>query len=135
MLKDLKILNGILELKFNEYTYEYTVVVEEDVDSLEIEYVLSEGSSIDIKSNALTDGDNIVYLNVYDEDLNQETYTLYVYKNNSEAVSGIDNYVSSLEFNQVEELSLYKVQILTVSIFLMIVIVFSIIFRRKVKHQ
>ena len=28
MLKDLKILNGVLELKFNEYTYDYTVVVE-----------------------------------------------------------------------------------------------------------
>jgi len=51
MLKDLKILNGNLELKFNEYTYDYTVVVEDNVDSLEIEYVLSEGATIDIRSN------------------------------------------------------------------------------------
>ena len=133
MLKDLKILNGILELKFNEYTYEYTVVVENNIDSLEIEYVLDEGCSIDIKSNYLKDGDNLVYLDVYDTDLNKVTYTLYVYKENSETVSGIDNYVSSLEVNKDEVVSLYKVQILTVSMFLMIVIVFSIIFRRKAK--
>lgn len=133
MLKDLKILNGNLELKFNEYIYEYTVVVEEDVDSLEIEYVLSDNCSIDIKSNYLNNGDNIVYLDVYDTDLNRETYTLYVYKESSESVSKIDNYLSSLEINKVEEISLYKVQLLTISMFLMIIIVFSIIFRRKVK--
>lgn len=134
MLKDLKILNGNLELKFNEYTYEYTVVVEDDIDSLEIEYVLCERCSIDIKSNFLVNGDNFVYLNVFDENLNKKTYTLYVYKEDSEVVSGIDNYVNSLEFNKAEEVVLYKVQLLTVSMFLMIVIVFSIIFRRKVKH-
>jgi len=134
MLKDLKILNGNLELKFNEYTYEYTIVVEDNIDSLEIEYVLEEGCTIDIKSNTLTDGDNVVYLNIYDEDLNSQIYTLYVYKENGETVSSIDNYVSSLDVNNIEEISLYKVQILTVSIFLMIVILFSIIFKRKVKQ-
>ena len=133
MLKDLKILNGNLELKFNEYTYDYTVVVEDNVDSLEIEYVLSEGATIDIRSNLLNDGDNLVYLDIYDEDLNKVTYTLNVYRENSEVVSGIDNYISSLEVKKEEVVSLYKVQILTVSMFLMIVIVFSIIFRKKVK--
>lgn len=130
MLNDLKILNGNLELEFNEYTYEYTVTVNADVTSLDFNYVLTEDSYINIRNNNLIQDENIVYIDVYNIDTSI-TYTFYVYKENSETVNGIDNFVSSLEVKNNEEVSLYKVQILTTSMFLLIVIIFSIIFRRK----
>ena len=131
MLIDLKILNGNLELKYNEYTYEYTVKVDNTVNSLNIEYKLTEGTSINIRNNILTEGENKVYLDVFDSE-NYETYTLIVYKQEIEEVSGIDMYLKSLEVNNTkEELELYKVQILSISIFLIIILLFSLIFKRK----
>ncbi len=130
MLKDLKILNGNLELAFNEYTYEYTVVVEKDIKELEFEYKLEDDCYIKILNNELKDGENIVYLNVYNLD-SEITYTFYVYKDGMAEVNGIDNYMKSLEVSTKEEVELYKVQILTVSVFLILIIIFSIMFRRK----
>lgn len=130
MLKELKILNGVLELEFNEYTYEYTVIVEDDITSLDIDYLVEENTYINVRGNILNEKDNIVYIDVYSEE-NTITYTFYVYKESNETVNGIDNFVSSLEVSNIEEVSLYKVQILTCSIFLIIIILFSIIFRRK----
>ena len=116
MLKDLKILNGNLELKYNEYTYEYTVTVDNDVNSLEFEYVLDDDCYVDIKDNNLEKGENIVTLDVYNVD-NSITYTFYVYKESEEEVNGIDNYMKSLEVANTNNTEFYKVQILSVSLF------------------
>lgn len=132
MLKNLKILNGILELKFNEYTYEYTITVTDDVNSLEIDYKLDEDCYLTIRDNKLDYGENIVYLDVYNVD-ELLTYTLYVYKENSETVSGIDTYKKTLEIaNANKEIETYKVQLLTTGVFLLIVIIFSILFKRDI---
>lgn len=132
MLKDLKILNGTLDLGFNEYIYEYTLTVKENINNLEFSYVLDDGCYINVRGNVLNNKNNTVYLDVYN-DQNTQTYILYVYKESSETVSGIDNFVSSLELSKPEEISLYKVQLLSVSMFLTIVILFSIIFRKNKK--
>lgn len=130
MLKELKILNGILELEFNEYTYEYTVTVEDNVSSLDFSYLLEDNTYINIRGNSLSNIENIVYIDVYNKD-KTITYTFNVYKESNEQVNGIENFVSSLEIVKEENVSLYKVQILTCSMFLIIVILFAIIFRRK----
>ena len=130
MLKDLKVLNGNLELKFNEYTYEYTVTVEKDIFSLELDYKLAEDTFISIKDNYLDKEENIVYLDVYNI-YKSITYTLYVYKELTDEVLGIDNYKKSLEVIEEPRLDIYKVQILCIGIFLTLIIVFSIIFKRK----
>ena len=133
MLKDLKVLNGNLELKFNEYTYEYTVTVDNNIDSLELEYKLEDNCFINISNNILNDIENIVYIEVYNEE-NIDTYTLYVYKEKSDYTTGIDNYKKSLEIVNAREIEIYKLQLLGVGIFLSIIIVFSIIFHhRRVK--
>jgi len=132
MLKELKILNGTLDLEFNEYIYEYTVNVTDDINSLELSYELDKDTYINIRGNTINEGENIVYLDVYDLNFSR-TYTLYVYKENSESVSEIDNFISSLEVANKEELSLYKVQILSISVFLTIIILFSFIFKRTKK--
>ena len=130
MLEKLEILNGILELEYNEYTYEYTVLVDNNVTSLNIDYVLKEDCFINIRNNIIDSDENIVYVDVFNED-NNITYTLYVYRDDVSEVSGIDNYVKSLEIPKNIEVSPYKIQLLAVGMFLCIVIVFSIIFRRK----
>ena len=130
MLKDLKILNGNLDLKYNEYTYEYTVTVDSNVSSLEFDYTLDDDCYIDIKDNILDDKENTVTLDVYNLD-ESITYTFYVYKESDEEVNGIDNYMKSLEVANTNHVDLYKVQILSVSLFLTIIIIFSILFHRK----
>ena len=130
MLKDLKILNGNLELKYNEYTYEYTVTVESNINSLEFEYTLDEDCYINIKDNILEIGENIVTIDVYNLD-DSITYTFYVYKESDEEVNGIDNYMKSLEVANTNNMEFYKVQILSVSLFLTLIIIFSILFHRK----
>ena len=130
MLKDLKILNGNLELKYNEYTYEYTVTVDSNVNSLEFDYTLDDDCYIDIKDNILDKSENIVTLDVYNVD-NTITYTFYVYKESEEEVNGIDNYMKSLEVANTNNTEFYKVQILSVSLFLTLIIIFSILFHRK----
>ena len=130
MLKDLKVLNGNLELKFNEYTYEYTVVVEDNVNELELEYKLEDNCLINITNNVLDDYENIVYIDVYNED-NIDTYTLYVYKESIDYTVGIDNYKKSLEVINTVEVETYKLQLLASGIFLSIVIVFCIIFHKR----
>ena len=131
MLSDLKIKNGNLELSFNEYTYEYTVVVDGDINSLEFEYKLQPGANLNVRGNNLKDDESIVYVDVFDE-FETLTYTFYVYKeSDEELVSGIDNFVNSLEVVKADDISLYKVQLLSVSIFLLLIILFSIIFKRK----
>lgn len=130
MLKELEILNGNLELDFNEYTYTYTVTVNKDVNSLEFDYVLEEECYINIRNNTLVEEENIVSVDVYNLD-KTITYTFYVYKEESKTVSGIDDFVSSLEVSSEKTVSIQTIQILSCSLFLAILILFSIIFRRK----
>lgn len=134
MLKELKILNGNLELEFNEYTYEYTVTVDNSINELEFEYKLEDDCYVNVLNNSLVNDENIVYLNVYNID-NEVTYTLYVYKENAEDVNGIDNYMKSLEVEVKNEIEVYKIQTLAVSIFLILIVIFSIMFRKnKIKN-
>ncbi len=130
MIEDLKIINGNLELKFDKYTYLYTVTVDNNINSLEFTYSLADNTYIDIRDNYLDKEENLVYIDVYNNE-EVSTYTFYVYKENIEEVSGIDNYLASLEVKNEDVTSLYKIQILSISMFLIIVIIYAIIFRRK----
>ncbi len=130
MIYDLKILNGNLELPFNEYTYNYTVKVKEDVTSLEFSYKLAEDTYVEIKNNELNDKDSIVTLDVYNVN-NDVLYTFYVSKETTEDVSGIENYRHSLEVKKDEELNVLNVQFLSLGVFFLITFFFALIFRRR----
>ena len=132
MIYDLKILNGDLELPFNEYTYSYTVKVKEDVTSLEFSYKLAEDTYVEIKNNELNEKDSIVTLDVYN--VNEDVlYTFYVSKESSEDVSGIENYMHSLEVGKDEELNVLNVQLLSLGVFFLITFFFALIFKRSKK--
>lgn len=129
MIEELNILNGDLELKFNRYTYEYTVKVSNDVTSLDFSYKLGNDCNINIRNNYL-DNNNIVYVDIYNVD-ESITYTFNVYKENTISSSGIDNYKKSLEVVDADPNYEYKVEGLIIGLFFTIIIIFSIIFRRK----
>ena len=130
MLIELEITNGLLDLKYNEYTYEYTVNVSDYITNLEFKYKLKDDCYVEIRNNELNNYENVVYLDVYNID-EFITYTFYVYKENSNELNSIETFKNSLEINAKKEIEEYKVQILSVSIFLLIIIIFSIMFKRK----
>ena len=132
MIEELNILNGDLELKFNEYTYEYTVKVNNDVNSLEFSYKLKDDVNIDIRDNYLDSNNSTVYIDVYTID-ESVTYIFNVYKENTFVSSGIDNYKKSLEIVEIDSNYIYKVEGLCIGVFFVIIIIFSIIFRRNKK--
>ena len=133
MINDLQILNGNLELKFNPYTYEYTVKVDSDIESLEFSYNLEPDCYINIRNNTLDNKENMVYVDVYNID-KTITYTFLVTKEEENSVSGIDDYKKSLEIVNNESINILYVQCLGIGLVLTIIILFSIIFRRK-KHN
>ena len=129
MISNLEILNGNLELKFDPYNYIYTVKVDNDIDHLEFSYDLEKDYNVSIKDNVLNNEENIVYLDVYSID-EEVTYTFYVYKESDELISSINNYINSLEVTPKSN-NIHSIQILVVSMFLILLISFSIIFKRK----
>ena len=133
MINDLQILNGNLELKFNPYTYEYTVKVDSNIESLEFSYNLEPDCYINIRNNTLDNKENMVYVDVYNID-KTITYTFLVTKEEENSVSGIDDYKKSLEIVNNESINILYVQCLGIGLVLTIIILFSIIFRRK-KHS
>ena len=125
-----KILNGILELKFDKYTYEYTVLVEDDIKRLDFEYLTTDSVSVNIRNNYIYDGEGLVYVDVISND-NIITYTFLTHKETTNIVSGIDDYKKSLELTKTDNIELYEIQILCSSVFIIIVIIFCLIFRKK----
>lgn len=130
MLTDLQVLNGNLDLKFNEYIYEYTVSVDSNVEKLELAYTIQDGCSVNIRENVLEDDNHLVYIDVYNNE-KLVTYILDVYKNTSVDVSGINNYMAKLEATTYQEYSFYKVQLLSISIFLILALIFTLMFKKK----
>jgi len=132
MLEELIIKNAELDLEFQDYIYEYTVTAKEDITFLDFDYKLSEGSTINIRDNQIKDIESVIYIDTI-KDGKMTTYTFHVYKDNSEeVVSGINDFVNSIEIAKSETVEVYKVQILAISVFLIIVLLYAIIFRKKV---
>lgn len=133
MLSDLKVLNGTLDLEFDESIYNYTILVDDSITSLELLYETKNNEYVVVRNNNIVNFENFVYIDVYAYD-RIITYTLCVYKENSNQVSGIDSYLNSLEVQKIENVTQVEMQCLSIGVFLGIVIIFSIIFKRKKSH-
>ena len=131
MLEDLKILNGSISPDFKSNVYEYEVVVDNTTFSLLINYQISNDKTIVIYGNDnLTEGQNHVLIEICDGKT-VETYTLNVFKEETKSAASYE------EFDSIEvpiENTLLK-DITTPGIFgigfLIIIILFCIIFKRK----
>ena len=129
MLTDLEILNGELSPVFDIYNDIYSVTVDEDVDYLVMDYDVSEGYVVNVIDNeSLSAGENEVYIQVINgEDIN--TYTLLVYKEDSEPVVNYDYLMEPLEVE--EEMQEYVPPLIIGGCILIILITFFILFHKK----
>lgn len=131
MLLDLNVLNGEFSPTFDIYVDTYTVSVEEDVDSLVLNYEVEDGASVKVINNEnLSPGDNFVYLEVTSEK-GMETYTLEVYKKQSSQVFNYEEYVEPLAVEKT--MPSYGPFLIIGSCCLVIIITFLLLFKKKKK--
>ncbi len=128
MLTDLEIVNGILDIEFDKYIYNYTVMVNNDIEYLDMQYKTENNSYVNIRNNNLKNN-NIVYLDVYN-DKESLTYTFEVYKESDNSVNTISDYKESLEVVDNPHYFL-KLQIVSISLVFLLIIVFSLLFFRR----
>ena len=131
MLNDLKIINGVLSPEFDIYNNIYSVNIDENEDKLVIEYDVDSDYIVNIIDNeSLVPGNNEVYLQVIkDNEIN--TYTLLVYKEETDTVVNYDYLLEPLEVK--EELPSYVAPLIIGCCFFVILLVFILLFKKK-KH-
>ncbi len=131
MLNDLKIINGVLSPEFDIYNNIYSVNIDENEDKLVIEYDVDSDYIVNIIDNeSLAPGNNEVYLQVIkDNEIN--TYTLLVYKEETDTVVNYDYLLEPLEVK--EELPSYVAPLIIGCCFFVILLVFILLFKKK-KH-
>ena len=131
MLNDLKIINGVLSPEFDIYNNIYSVNIDENVDKLVIEYDVDNDYIVNIIDNeSLVPGNNEVYLQVIkDNEIN--TYTLLVYKEETDTVVNYDYLLEPLEVK--EELPSYVAPLIIGCCSFVILLVFILLFKKK-KH-
>lgn len=133
MLKKLEVLNGELSLTFDPLNTIYTVNVNDDVTELQFNYETYDNDNILIIGNNLQNSVNEVIVRV---NSNEEIvdYHFTVYKNDK-IVSNDMTYLESLEIkSNKNELPSYIGPLIGVICFLLIVIMFTLLFKkRKIK--
>ena len=129
MLIDLEIINGDLSPEFDCLNNIYSVTISENVDELVMDYSVTDGYIVNVIDNKdLASGENEVYIQVIkDEEIN--TYTLLVYKESSEPVFNYDYNLDTVEVE--EELPEYVAPLIGGSCFLIILIVFLLLFKKR----
>ena len=129
MLNDLEIINGELSPEFDCLNNVYSVTISENVDELVMDYSVTDGYIVNVIDNKnLASGENEVYIQVIkDEEIN--TYTLLVYKESSEPVFNYDYNLDTVEVE--EELPEYVAPLIGGSCFLIILIVFLLLFKKR----
>lgn len=129
MLNDLEIINGELSPEFDCLNNIYSVTISENVDELVMDYSVTDGYIVNVIDNKdLASGENEVYIQVIkDEEIN--TYTILVYKESSEPVFNYDYNLDTVEVE--EELPEYVAPLIGGSCFLIILIVFLLLFKKR----
>ncbi len=124
-----EILNGELEMPFDEDTYLYNVYVEEDINFLQLNFKMHEGCTINVVGNKnFMDKENYVFVEITKNE-KVTTYTFIVHKESDETVFKYDE-VIPLEVVNKNNAFNYTPFIIVICIVL-IVVLFKIIFRHK----
>ncbi|MEG0794664.1 MAG: hypothetical protein RSE17_01635 [Bacilli bacterium] len=131
MLQSLEILNGELSPKYDIYNNIYSVKVEKNITSLEINYVINETDTINIiGNNNFTDGENIVLIEVFNG-TSLTSYTLNVLKETSQVINNYNEIINQVEVKK--ELPIYVAPFIASFAFLIILFTFWLLFK-KGKH-
>ncbi len=130
MLKDLKIINGDMSLKFDSLNTIYTIDLTDDSSVLKFQHEIDEKDNISIVGNDLKDGMNEVVLTVYN-DKEMMSYYLYVYK--EEILQASNNVETQIALNikQNDKISDYALPSISVICFLTILLLFTLLFKKR----
>lgn len=130
MLKDLKILNGELSVKFDPLNTRYTVNMTNSDTKLELEYEIDEDDEISIFGNSLDGQDDLVVISVYNDD-ELMSYYLEINFLESKNVNLEQDYFASLELNSKREVPKYVAPLIAGVCFLIILFFFAILFKKR----
>lgn len=130
MLKDLKILNGELSVKFDPLNTRYTVNMTNSDTKLELEYEIDEDDEISIFGNSLDGQDDLVVISVYNDD-ELMSYYLEINFLESKNVNLEQDYFASLELNSKQEVPKYVAPVIAGVCFLIILFFFAILFKKR----
>ena len=130
MLKDLKILNGELSVKFDPLNTRYTVNMTNSDTKLELEYKIDEDDEISIFGNSLDGQDDLVVISVYNDD-ELMSYYLEINPLESKNVNLEQDYFASLELNSKQEVPKYVAPVIAGVCFLIILFFFAILFKKR----
>ena len=130
MLKDLKILNGELSVKFDPLNTRYTVNMTNSDTKLELEYKIDEDDEISIFGNSLDGQDDLVVISVYNDD-ELMSYYLEINFLESKYVNLEQDYFASLELNSKQEVPKYVAPLIAGVCFLIILFFFAILFKKR----
>lgn len=132
LLSSLSIKNFSLSPKFDPETYEYTLGIKEDIDSLEIEAKANNSNAtVEIVGNEnLKDGENIITILVSNAETEEyATYQIIVNKNTQSEVAGIVNWLEPSTWGLKEKI------IIGIAVLLIVVIVVAIIIKIKLAKK
>ena len=130
MLKDLKILNWDLSVKFDPLNTRYTVNMTTEDTKLELEYEIDEEYEISIFGNLLDGNDDVVVISVYNDDTLM-SYYLEINPLESENVNMEQDYFASLEVDSNKEIPGYVAPLIAGVCFLIILFFFAILFKKR----
>ena len=131
MLFELKVLNGVMTPKFDKYNNIYSVIIEENVTELLLEYKSNPDNYVKVRGNSsLKPGDNNVYIDVIMENVTN-TYRLLVYKESTGTVFNAKELVSELEVKK--ELPVYVAPLIGGICILIILLCGFLLFKKRKK--
>ena len=132
MLKKLTILNGDLSVKFDPLNTRYTVNMNTNDKKLELEYEVEEGNNVSIFNNHSEEGRNEIVVTVYNDE-EMMSYYLEVFQNTSSIVTNSEDYFASLEVKGKEDIPEYVAPTIASICFLIILLSFTFLFKKKKK--
>ncbi len=130
-LDTLEITNGELSLPFDKYNNKYTVLLAKDITTLDIVYEVDPEVNIEILDNHDLQNDSIVTINLK-ENNNVVSYELHILKDEEETSSVFLESNNDTESNFMYK---YKIFIIPLVCFSLIVILFKIMFLGKKKRN
>lgn len=134
MLQDLEILNGELSMKFDPLNTKYTVTVDSNEETLELNYKLKENSEISVIGNALNEYKNEVVLTVYN-DTESMSYYLTVYKEETITANSNINLKEEIVLSENKDMPNYIAPLIASVCFLVILLFFTLLFKKKKKSR
>lgn len=130
VLDELTILNGNLSIPFESLNNEYTVILKEDVEQLELEYKVEEGVTIFIEGNKDLKNNSVVTITLNDEK-KTVVYHLQVLKEEKEIAQNV--FLEAPIPEKTNFMYEYKNYIIPSTCLLLLFLVFKILFHKHKK--